>query len=168
LYDRAARTIIELVNSDLKPRDIATIEAFDNAIALDVAMGGSTNTILHTLAIARKLVSITTSSGSTISRGASPVCAKSRLHPTTTSRTSIERGGIHTILGELKRMGALTLSSKTVTAKRSAKTLTNGMCARISAPLGPGRPAFSGSSAMVLDPMINWTGRPHSQRQPDP
>src|SRR5260221_11284848 len=54
LYDRAARAIIELVNSDLKPRDIATVEAFDNAIALDVAMGGSTNTILHTLAIARE------------------------------------------------------------------------------------------------------------------
>ncbi len=40
--------------ADLKPRDIATLEAFDNAIALDVAMGGSTNTILHTLAIARE------------------------------------------------------------------------------------------------------------------
>ncbi|HLH55662.1 MAG TPA: dihydroxy-acid dehydratase, partial [Verrucomicrobiae bacterium] len=53
LYDRAARAIVQVVNSDLKPRDIATVEAFDNAIALDVAMGGSTNTLLHTLAIAR-------------------------------------------------------------------------------------------------------------------
>jgi dihydroxy-acid dehydratase len=54
VYDRAARAIIKLVAADLKPRDIATVEAFDNAIALDVAMGGSTNTILHTLAIARE------------------------------------------------------------------------------------------------------------------
>src|SRR5260221_4962743 len=54
VYERAARTIIELVNSDLKPRDIATVEAFDNSIVLDVAMGGSTNTILHNLAIARE------------------------------------------------------------------------------------------------------------------
>ncbi len=54
LYERAARAIIKLVEADLKPRDIATVEAFDNAIALDVAMGGSTNTILHTLAIARE------------------------------------------------------------------------------------------------------------------
>src|ERR1035441_1079998 len=52
VYDRAARAIIKLVAADLKPRDIATVEAFDNALALDVAMGGSTNTILHTLAIA--------------------------------------------------------------------------------------------------------------------
>ena len=54
LYERAARAILKLVEADLKPRDIATLEAFDNAIALDVAMGGSTNTILHTLAIARE------------------------------------------------------------------------------------------------------------------
>jgi dihydroxyacid dehydratase/phosphogluconate dehydratase len=54
LYRRAAAQIIELVKRDLKPRDIATLDAFDNALALDVAMGGSTNTVLHTLAIARE------------------------------------------------------------------------------------------------------------------
>ena len=54
LYDRAARAIVKLVEADLKPRDIATLEAFDNALMLDVAMGGSTNTVLHTLAIARE------------------------------------------------------------------------------------------------------------------
>src|SRR5258708_38774461 len=48
LYDRAAQAIVQLVHSDIKPRDIATVEAFDNALALDVAMGGSTNTILPT------------------------------------------------------------------------------------------------------------------------
>src|ERR1035438_4548671 len=52
VYERAARAIIKLVAADLKPRDIATVEAFDNSIMLDVAMGGSTNTVLHTLAIA--------------------------------------------------------------------------------------------------------------------
>src|SRR5487761_1651523 len=54
LYDWAARQILKLVEADLKPRDIATVEAFDNALMLDVAMGGSTNTVLHTLAIARE------------------------------------------------------------------------------------------------------------------
>ena len=39
---------------DLKPRDIVTRDAFDNAFALDMAMGGSTNTVLHTLAIAHE------------------------------------------------------------------------------------------------------------------
>ena len=52
IYRDAAFRLMDLVRMDLKPRDIATLEAFDNAIALDVAMGGSTNTILHTLAIA--------------------------------------------------------------------------------------------------------------------
>ena len=52
IYREAAFQLMELVRTDLKPRDIATREAFDNAFALDMAMGGSTNTILHALAIA--------------------------------------------------------------------------------------------------------------------
>ncbi|MBE0604393.1 MAG: dihydroxy-acid dehydratase [Deltaproteobacteria bacterium] len=52
LYRDAAFRLMELVRMDLKPRDIVTPEAFDNALTLDMAMGGSTNTILHTLAIA--------------------------------------------------------------------------------------------------------------------
>jgi dihydroxy-acid dehydratase len=54
LYRAAAFQLMELVRMDLKPRDIVTQEAFDNAIALDMAMGGSTNTILHALAIAHE------------------------------------------------------------------------------------------------------------------
>ncbi|WP_442603304.1 dihydroxy-acid dehydratase [Paenibacillus sp. KN14-4R] len=51
---RSARQLIELIEKDIKPRDIVTIEAIDNAFALDMAMGGSTNTVLHTLAIAHE------------------------------------------------------------------------------------------------------------------
>ena len=54
LYRRAAEQIMELIKNDIKPRDIATLDAFDNAMALDMAMGGSTNTLLHVLAIARE------------------------------------------------------------------------------------------------------------------
>jgi dihydroxy-acid dehydratase len=50
----AAKRILALVESDLTPRKILTLEAFDDAFALDMAMGGSTNTVLHTLAIARE------------------------------------------------------------------------------------------------------------------
>jgi dihydroxy-acid dehydratase len=117
LYDRAARTIIQLVNSDLKPRDIATVEAFDNAIALDVAMGGSTNTILHTLAIAREAgIDYDIKRIDDISRRVPCLCKvspSSNYHVQDVHRA----GGIHTILGELKRMDALTLSCKTVTGK---------------------------------------------------
>ncbi|MBM7662117.1 dihydroxy-acid dehydratase [Bacillus mesophilus] len=52
LIKDAARHLIELVKKDIKPRDIITKEAIDDAFALDMAMGGSTNTVLHTLAIA--------------------------------------------------------------------------------------------------------------------
>jgi dihydroxy-acid dehydratase len=52
LYKAAARAIIELVKRNIRPRDILTQQAFENAFALDMAMGGSTNTVLHTLAVA--------------------------------------------------------------------------------------------------------------------
>jgi dihydroxy-acid dehydratase len=52
LFREAGRRIVDLVHKNIRPSDILTHEAFENAIALDVAMGGSTNTVLHTLAIA--------------------------------------------------------------------------------------------------------------------
>jgi dihydroxy-acid dehydratase len=51
---RSARQLMELIKLDIKPSDIVTLEAIDNAFALDMAMGGSTNTVLHTLAIAHE------------------------------------------------------------------------------------------------------------------
>lgn len=54
LARQAARQIMELLKRNIKPRDILTVEAFDNAFAVDIAMGGSSNTILHLLAIARE------------------------------------------------------------------------------------------------------------------
>jgi dihydroxy-acid dehydratase len=54
LYRAAGRQILWLVQHDLKPRDIVTRETIDNAFCLDMAMGGSTNTVLHTLAIAHE------------------------------------------------------------------------------------------------------------------
>ncbi len=152
LYERAARAIIKLVEADLKPRDIATLEAFDNALALDVAMGGSTNTVLHTLAVAREAgIDYDIKRIDTISRRVPCLCKvspSSNYHVQDVHRA----GGIHTILGELKRMNALTLSCKTVTGKsigenidewdiRSEKCTDWAKAARL-----------SGCSALVLDP----------------
>src|SRR5699024_8231747 len=52
LVYEAARQLVRMIKEDVKPRDIITKEAIDDAFALDMAMGGSTNTVLHTLAIA--------------------------------------------------------------------------------------------------------------------
>ncbi len=51
---RSAKRVVELVEKDVKPRDILTKEAFHNAIVVDMAAGGSTNTVLHLLAIAHE------------------------------------------------------------------------------------------------------------------
>jgi dihydroxy-acid dehydratase len=104
LYRSAARQILKLVKLDLKPRDIATQEAFDNALALDVAMGGSTNTILHTLAIAREAgIAYDIARIDAISRRVPCLCKvspSSDYHVQDVHRA----GGIHTILGELLRI----------------------------------------------------------------
>ncbi len=54
LAKKAATQVMSLLEQDLKPRDIVTSEAIDDAFALDMAMGGSTNTVLHTLALANE------------------------------------------------------------------------------------------------------------------
>jgi len=54
LAKRAAAQIMTLIERDIKPRDVVTPEAIDDAFALDMAMGGSTNTVLHTLALANE------------------------------------------------------------------------------------------------------------------
>src|SRR5215472_16083964 len=152
LYERAARTIVQLVNSDLKPRDIATIEAFDNAIALDVAMGGSTNTILHTLAIAREAgITYDIKRIDDVSRRVPCLCKvspSSNYHVQDVHRA----GGIHTILGELKRMNALTLSSKTVTGKTLGENIDEWDIRSPRCTAWARAVRVSGSSAMVLDP----------------
>jgi dihydroxy-acid dehydratase len=50
----SAKQLMKIIELDIKPRDIVTIDAIDNAFALDMAMGGSTNTVLHTLALAHE------------------------------------------------------------------------------------------------------------------
>jgi dihydroxy-acid dehydratase len=152
LYDRAARAIIKLVENDLKPRDIATVEAFDNAIMLDVAMGGSTNTILHTLAIAREAgISYDISRIDAISRRIPCLCKvspSSNYHVQDVHRA----GGIHTILGELKRMGALNTSCKTVTGKTIGENIDEWDLRSETCSTWAKAARLSGCSAIVLDP----------------
>src|SRR3974390_331381 len=152
LYAQAARAIVKLVAGDLKPRDIATVEAFDNALALDVAMGGSTNTILHTLAIAREAgIPYDIKRIDAISRRVPCVCKvspSSNYHVQDVHRA----GGIHTILGELKRMNALTLSCKTVTGKSIGENIDEWDARSEKCTAWAKTVRVSGCSALVLDP----------------
>jgi len=152
LYQRAAQAIIKLVELDLKPRDIATAEAFDNSLMLDVAMGGSTNTILHTLAIAREAgIPYDIKRIDEISRRIPCLCKvspSSDYHVQDVHRA----GGIHTILGELKRMGALNVKAKTVTGKTIGENIDewdvrSEQCSTLAKTV-----RVSGASAIAVDP----------------
>jgi len=54
LYEAAGKQIVSLIENDIKPLDIISEESLDNALVLDMAMGGSTNTVLHSLAVANE------------------------------------------------------------------------------------------------------------------
>jgi dihydroxy-acid dehydratase len=152
LYRRAAAQIVALVKRDLKPRDIATLDAFDNALVLDVAMGGSTNTVLHTLAIAREAgIEYDIARIDGISRRVPCLC---KVSPSSDYHMQdIHRaGGIHTILGELKRLGALKTACLTVTGKTIGENI-NAWDLRSPTCTDEARIVrTSGSSALVLDP----------------
>ncbi|OGW57919.1 MAG: dihydroxy-acid dehydratase [Nitrospirae bacterium RIFCSPLOW2_12_42_9] len=114
----AARQILELIRVDLKPRDIVTREAIDNALVLDMAMGGSTNTVLHTLAIAYEAgVSYDLKRINELSMRVPNIC---RVSPS--SQWHIEdvhnAGGVSAILKELTRIeGVVNLEQKSVSLK---------------------------------------------------
>jgi dihydroxy-acid dehydratase len=125
LYRRAAERIVKMAKDlaakgpghGLLPREIASAAAFDNAMILDMAMGGSTNTVLHILAIAHEAgVPFSLGRIAALSEKTPNVC---KVSPS--SRYHIEdvakAGGIHTILGEIARgcPGLLDLSCITVT-----------------------------------------------------
>ncbi|MCX8155466.1 MAG: dihydroxy-acid dehydratase [Verrucomicrobiae bacterium] len=152
LYERAARQILYLVEKDIKPRDIATLEAFDNALMLDVAMGGSTNTILHTLAIAREAgIPYDIKRIDDISRRIPCLC---KVSPSSDYHIQdVQRaGGIHTILGELKRMGVLNLNCLTVTGKTIGQNIDEWDVRSERCTPWARASRVSGASAIVVDP----------------
>ncbi len=124
LFLQAARTVVELCHrwyggEDARalPRGIATFEAFENAMTLDIAMGGSTNTILHLLAAAQEAeVPFTMRDIDRLSRRVPQLC---KVAPNT-QKYHIEdvhrAGGIMAILGELARGGLLHTGVSTVHA----------------------------------------------------
>jgi dihydroxy-acid dehydratase len=121
LFERAARCLVEVTkrhyvqgDRSVLPRSIATPEGFENAMALDIAMGGSTNTVLHLLAIAHEAgVAFTMADIDRLSRNVPNICKiapSSRFHVEDAHRA----GGVFTILGELDRAGLIHRNALTV------------------------------------------------------
>ena len=131
LFLKAGRTIVELArryyendDASVLPRSIGSFKAFENAISLDVAMGGSTNTVLHLLAAASEAgVDFTMQDIDRISRKVPCLCkvapAVADVHVEDVHRA----GGIMAILGELDRSGLLHTELPTVHAKTMGEAL---------------------------------------------
>ncbi|HMC13397.1 MAG TPA: dihydroxy-acid dehydratase [Gallionellaceae bacterium] len=131
LFLRAGRTIVDITrryyeNNDnsILPRSIATFEAFENAMSLDVAMGGSTNTVLHLLAAASEAgVDFSMADIDQVSRRVPCLCkvapATQKYHMEEVHRA----GGVMGILGELDRAGCLNTGVPTVYSKTLVEAL---------------------------------------------
>ena len=177
LWKTAARRAVSVTEADLKFRDIVTRDAFDNAMALDVAMGGSTNTILHTLAIAHEAgVPFSMKDMHEISQKTPYLC---KLSPA--SNRHIEdletAGGVMAILKELEKGEALvktdapTVSGKTIGEQMAAtENRDTGLIHPFAEPITPtgalvilyGNLAPDGAvvkKGAVSDQLIKFSGR---------
>ncbi len=122
LFRRAARRVVELATAyyrdgdeSVLPRAIATRTAFENAMKVDIAMGGSTNTILHLLAMAVEAeVDFSLDDIDRLSRRVPHLCKVSPATPDCYMEDVHRAGGIMGILGELQRAGLIDDSAATV------------------------------------------------------
>ncbi|KAF0969237.1 MULTISPECIES: dihydroxy-acid dehydratase [Gordonia] len=131
LFERAGKVVIDAANrwyrdddASVLPRNIATPAAFRNAMALDVAMGGSTNTVLHILAAAQE-GEVADFDLSTIDKISRRVPCLSKVSPNSDYHMEdVHRaGGIPAILGELRRAGLLDDTTSTVHTPTMAQAL---------------------------------------------
>jgi dihydroxy-acid dehydratase len=133
LYQRAAERIVAMVRDfdrqgpghGLLPREIVTAESIDNSMVLDMAMGGSTNTVLHMLAVAHEAnVAYDMERINTLSRGTPNVC---KVAPSSSYHVENvhNAGGVHTILGSVVRgrPGLLHLDCPTVSGKTLGRNI---------------------------------------------
>jgi dihydroxy-acid dehydratase len=124
LAKQAAAQIMTLIERDIKPRDIVTADAIDDAFALDMAMGGSSNTVLHTLALANEAnVDYPLSRINSVADKVPHICKVSpagKWHMEDVHRS----GGIPAILNEVQRgTGMLHFDRITVTGKTLGESI---------------------------------------------
>ncbi|MBE0537008.1 MAG: dihydroxy-acid dehydratase [Phycisphaerae bacterium] len=134
LYKAAGRQIIELIRRDIKPLDIVNEKSIDNAFTTDMAMGGSTNTVLHALAVANEAgISYGLDRINAISRRCPNIC---KVSPS--SKWHMEdvdaAGGISAIMKEISKIDGLlntdciTVTGKTLGENIAAASIKNTEC----------------------------------------
>lgn len=121
LAKQAGAAIIELVKKDIKPRDIMTRKAFENAITVDMGIGGSSNTVLHLLAIANEAeVELPLSLFDQIS-AKTPYITKLSPAGAHHMQDLDEAGGISAVMKELSTLGIIHTDAVTVTGPLSER-----------------------------------------------
>jgi dihydroxy-acid dehydratase len=115
LAKKAGAVVMDLVKRDIKPRDIMTLQSFENAIAVDMAIGGSTNTVLHLPAIAHEAgIDLPLEKFDEISSKAAYICKMSpggSYH----MQDLNEAGGICAVMKELTKLNIIHTDALTVT-----------------------------------------------------
>ncbi|SFF84163.1 dihydroxy-acid dehydratase [Neptunomonas qingdaonensis] len=131
LFEEAGERIVELAkryyeqdDESVLPRNIGNFKAFENAMTLDISMGGSTNTILHLLAIAQEAeIDFTMADIDRLSHTVPQLCKVAPNSPLYHVEDVHRAGGIFAILGELERAGKLHTDIPTI----HSKTLLEGL-----------------------------------------
>ena len=130
LAKKAGETIVRLVKEQLLPRDIMTMNAFKNAITVDMAIGGSSNTALHLPAIAHE-------AGLKLPLSLFDKISKKTPYLTKLSPGGFhhmidlnEAGGISAVMNELSKLGLINKSCKTVTGKTIGALIKNAVITR--------------------------------------
>ncbi|MDE7260744.1 MAG: dihydroxy-acid dehydratase [Oscillospiraceae bacterium] len=125
LAKHAGMAVMKLVEKDIRPRDIMTEAAFQNALTVDMALGCSTNSMLHLPAIAHECgIEINLDIANSISEKTPNLC-----HLAPAGRTYVEEldeaGGVYAIMHELSKKNLLNLDCMTVTGKTVGENIAN-------------------------------------------
>lgn len=125
LAKHAGMKIMELVEKDIKPRDIMTEEAFMNALTVDMALGCSTNTMLHIPAIAKEAgVDLNLDIANALSAKTPNLCHLAPAGPTYMEDLN-EAGGVYAVMNELTKKNLLNLNCMTVNGTTIGENIKN-------------------------------------------
>jgi dihydroxy-acid dehydratase len=168
LAKETGRQIMTLVERNIKPRDILTEKAFDNAVAVDMALGGSTNTALHLPALAHAAgLSLTLDRFDEISARTPHLCSMSPGGPHHI-QDLYAAGGVQAVMARLVQGGLIDGNSLTVTGKTVAENL-EGVVVKDDAVIRPlDRPYHAQGGLAVLKGNLAPEGSVVKQSAVDP
>ena len=125
LAKHAGMQVMEMYRNNIRPRDIMTKEAFMNAMTMDMALGCSTNSMLHLPAIAHEAgVDLNVDIANEISARTPNLCHLAPAGPTYMEDLN-EAGGIYAVMNEISKKGLLNLNCMTVTGKTVGENIKN-------------------------------------------